>query len=38
MNSWKWIKVFAEKFYKNDVVKVIYLLNELNKDKYTKHL
>ena len=31
-------KVFAEDFYKNDVVKVIYLLKELNKDKYTKHL
>ena len=31
-------KVFAENFYKNDVVKVIYLLKELNKDKYTKHL
>ena len=31
-------KSYAENFYKNDVVKIIYLLDELNKDKYTKHL
>ena len=31
-------KDYAEKFYKKDVVKVVHLLNELNKDKYTKHL
>ncbi len=31
-------KDYAEKFYKKDIVKVIYLLDELNKDKYTKHL
>ena len=31
-------KDYAEKFYKKGIVKVIYLLDELNKDKYTKHL
>ncbi len=31
-------KDYEEKFYKKDVVKVVHLLNELNKDKYTKHL
>ena len=31
-------KNYAEKFYKKDVVKVVHLLDELNKDKYTKHL
>ena len=31
-------KKYAEKFYNFDIVKVIHLLNELNKDKYTKHL
>ena len=31
-------KDYAEKFYKKDIVKVVYLLDELNKDKYTKHL
>ena len=31
-------KDYAEKFYKKDVVKVVHLLDELNKDKYTKHL
>ena len=31
-------KEYAEKFYKKDIVKVVYLLDELNKDKYTKHL
>ncbi len=31
-------KEYAEKFYKKDIVKVIHLLDELNKDKYTKHL
>ena len=31
-------KEYGEKFYKKDIVKVIHLLDELNKDKYTKHL
>ena len=31
-------KDYAEKFYKKDIVKVVHLLDELNKDKYTKHL
>ncbi len=31
-------KDYAEKFYKKDVVKVVHLLDELNKDKYTKNL
>jgi len=31
-------KAYAEKFYKKDVVKVVHLLDELNKDIYTKHL
>ena len=31
-------KDYAEKFYKKDIVKVMYLLDELNKDKDTKHL
>ncbi len=31
-------KKFAENFYKNDLVKIVYLLNELNKDKYTKYI
>ncbi len=31
-------KEYAEKFYKKGIVKVIHLLDELNKDKYTKHL
>ena len=31
-------KEYAEKFFRKDIVKIIYLLNELNKDKYTKHL
>ncbi len=31
-------KDYAEKFYKKDIVKIVYLLDELNKDKYTKHL
>ena len=31
-------KDYAEKFYKNEVVKVVHLLDELNKDKYTKNL
>jgi len=29
---------YEKKFYKKDIVKVVYLLDELNKDKYTKHL
>jgi len=31
-------KEYAEKFYKKDIVKIVHLLDELNKDKYTKHL
>ena len=31
-------KNFAESFYKNELVKIVYLLDELNKDKYTKHI
>ncbi len=31
-------KKYAEKFYKNELVKIVYLLNELNKDKYTKYI
>jgi len=31
-------KEYAEKFYKKDIVKVVHLLDELNKDKYTKHI
>ena len=31
-------KDYAEEFYKKEIVKVVYLLDELNKDKYTKHL
>jgi soluble lytic murein transglycosylase len=31
-------KKYAESFYKNKFVKIVYLLNELNKDKYTKHI
>ena len=31
-------KNFKETFYKKDLVKIIYLLNDLNKDKYTKHI
>ena len=31
-------KAYAEKFYKKGVVKIVHLLDELNKDKYTKHL
>ena len=31
-------KNYAEKFYKKGIVKVVHLLDELNKDKYTKHL
>jgi len=31
-------KDYAEKFYKKDIVKIVHLLDELNKDKYTKHL
>ncbi len=31
-------KEYAEKFYKKDVVKIVHLLNELNKDKHTKYL
>ena len=29
-------KDLAENFYKKDLVKIVYLLDELNKDKYTK--
>ena len=31
-------KKFTEDFYKKDLVKIVYLLDELNKDKYTKHI
>ena len=31
-------KKYAESFYKNKFVKIVYLLSELNKDKYTKHI
>ena len=31
-------KNFAENFNKKDLVKIVYLLDELNKDKYTKHI
>ncbi len=31
-------KNFSENFYKKDLVKIVYLLDELNKDKYTKHV
>ena len=31
-------KKFSENFYKKDLVKIVYLLDELNKDKYTKHI
>ena len=31
-------KNLAENFYKKDLVKIVYLLDELNKDKYTKHI
>ena len=31
-------KTFTEDFYKKELVKVVYLLDELNKDKYTKHI
>ena len=31
-------KTFNEDFYNKELVKVVYLLDELNKDKYTKHI
>ncbi len=31
-------KKIAENFYKKKLVKIVYLLDELNKDKYTKHI
>ncbi len=31
-------KKLAEIFYKKKLVKIVYLLDELNKDKYTKHI
>ena len=31
-------KKYAEKFYKNKLVAIVYLLDELKKDKYTKHI
>ena len=31
-------KKIAENFYKKDLVKIVYLLDELNKDKYAKHI
>ena len=29
---------YKKSFYKKDLVKIVYLLDELNKDKYTKHI
>ena len=29
---------YKKYFYKKDLVKIVYLLDELNKDKYTKHI
>ena len=31
-------KKFKKIFYESDLVKIVYLLDELNKDKYTKHI
>ena len=31
-------KNYAESFYKNKIVATVHLLDELNKDKYTKHI
>ncbi len=31
-------KDYRKKFFEKDLVKIVYLLNELNKDKYTKHI
>jgi len=31
-------KKIAENFYKKDLVKIVHLLDELNKDKYAKHI
>ena len=31
-------KNYRKKFFEKDLVKIVYLLNELNKDKYTKHI
>ncbi len=31
-------KKYAENFLKKDLVKLVYLLNAINKDKYTKHI
>ena len=31
-------KEYREYFYKKEIVKVVYLLNELDEDKYTKHI
>ena len=31
-------KKFKKSFYESDLVKIVYLLDELNKDKYTKHI
>ncbi len=31
-------KEYREYFYKKEIVKLIYLLDELNEDKYTKHI
>ncbi len=31
-------KEYKDYFYKKDLVKIVYLLDELNKDKYTKHI
>ena len=29
---------YRKYFYKNELVKIVHLLDELNKDKYTKHI
>ena len=31
-------KNFKKNFYESDLVKIVFLLDELNKDKYTKHI
>ena len=31
-------KKYAENFYKNKLVKIVYLLDQIDKDKYTKHI
>ena len=31
-------KKFTQRFYDNELVKIVHLLDEINKDKYTKHI